>query len=73
MPDDAEIDSAVGLEGEVLGIDPITSLLDDVVESYARNGRQPELAPIILCGEDSLDRSGIHGAAIAPTADPTIR
>ncbi len=31
---DDELEQAFGLEGEVLGIDPITSLLDDVSEKY---------------------------------------
>jgi hypothetical protein len=31
---DQELESAVGLEGEVLGVDPITSLLDDVSQKY---------------------------------------
>lgn len=33
-PVEDELESTVGLEGEVLGVDPITSLLDDVSDSY---------------------------------------
>jgi hypothetical protein len=47
VPDDADFASAMGLEGEVLGVDPITSLLDDVVENYESKGRQPELTPLV--------------------------
>jgi len=34
LPDARELDDALGLEGEVLGVDPVTSLLDDIVERY---------------------------------------
>jgi hypothetical protein len=33
-----EMDDALGIEGEVLGVDPITSLLDDIVERYETAG-----------------------------------
>ncbi len=36
--EDGEIESRFGLEGEVLGVDPITSLLDDVTARYELNG-----------------------------------
>lgn len=36
--DDQKLDDALGLEGEVLGIDPVTSLLDDIVERYETAG-----------------------------------
>ena len=41
--DDCELEQAVGLEGEVLGVDPITSLLDDVCEKadHPDHVRQP--------------------------------
>lgn len=35
-PADDDIDRTLGLEGEVLGVDPITSLLDDVTARYGR-------------------------------------
>ena len=34
LPDARELDDALGIEGEVLGVDPVTSLLDDIVERY---------------------------------------
>lgn len=36
--DDESLAEALGLEGEVLGIDPVTSLLDDVCASHERRG-----------------------------------
>lgn len=33
-PADRELEAALGLEGEILGVDPITSLLDDVSQRY---------------------------------------
>lgn len=41
-PSDEEYESAVGLETEVLGVDPITSLLDDVCEKYDAQGGPSE-------------------------------
>ena len=35
---DAQWEELAGMEGEVLGVDPITSLLDDVSERYQRRG-----------------------------------
>ncbi len=37
-PADLDIEEAIGVEGEVLGVDPITSLLDAVGEKYDREG-----------------------------------
>ena len=34
LPEAQELEDAIGLEGEVLGVDPVTSLLDDIVERY---------------------------------------
>ena len=36
FPDDETLAEALGLEGEVLGVDPVTSLLDDVCASHGR-------------------------------------
>lgn len=38
QPDDTEIEEAMGVEGEVIGVDPITSLLDSVSEKYDTEG-----------------------------------
>ncbi len=35
---DAQYEELAGMEGEVLGVDPITSLLDDISEKYDRQG-----------------------------------
>ncbi len=37
-PEDLELEEVIGVEGEVLGVDPITSLLDSVSEKYDREG-----------------------------------
>ncbi len=34
LPDAQELEDAMGIEGEVLGVDPVTSLLDDIAERY---------------------------------------
>jgi len=41
--EDGEIESRFGLEGEILGVDPITSLLDDVTARYELNGSLMEV------------------------------
>ena len=38
LPDAHELEDALGLEGEILGVDPVTSLLDDIVERYETAG-----------------------------------
>ncbi len=38
LPDAHELEDALGMEGEVLGVDPVTSLLDDIVERYEKAG-----------------------------------
>jgi len=43
QPADEDIEAQVGLEGEVLGVDPITSLLDDVTAHYELNGPPVEI------------------------------
>lgn len=58
-PDDAEYESAVGLEGEVLGVDPITSLLDDVCEKFDRAGGVEES---MLIGRTRGRDAGARGA-----------
>lgn len=42
-PESDGIESRFGLEGEVLGVDPITSLLDDVTARYELNGPPQEV------------------------------
>ncbi len=50
IPEDEDYETAIGVEGEVLGVDPITSLLDDVCERFEVNGGPSE----------SLNRVGEH-------------
>jgi len=37
-PEDSELETAMGVEAEVIGVDPITSLLDSVSEKYDTEG-----------------------------------
>jgi len=42
FPDDERLAEALGCEGEILGVDPVTSLLDDVCESHDRRSARVE-------------------------------
>ncbi len=42
FPDDESIADALGCEGEILGVDPVTSLLDDVCASHDRQAARIE-------------------------------
>jgi hypothetical protein len=53
-----EIESRFGLEGEVLGVDPITSLLDDVTARYDLNGPPLEVGARDTGNEASRNNSG---------------
>ena len=53
-PADGVLESTFGLEGEVLGVDPITSLLDDVCDRYD----QEQLAGHHSYQEDALQMGG---------------
>ncbi|MEN8008435.1 MAG: hypothetical protein ABFS42_15610 [Candidatus Krumholzibacteriota bacterium] len=44
LPEAQELEDAIGLAGEVLGVDPVTSLLDDIVERY--ENADPVLDPV---------------------------
>ncbi|MFT5232066.1 MAG: hypothetical protein ACI9UQ_000084 [Candidatus Krumholzibacteriia bacterium] len=49
-----DVESQFGLEGEILGVDPITSLLDDVTEKYELNGPPVEVPAI----QHSISQNG---------------
>ncbi|MBU8871074.1 MAG: hypothetical protein KOO60_09470 [Gemmatimonadales bacterium] len=57
---DGEMEKTVGLEGEVLGVDPITSLLDDVGQKAHHAGRE-EPAPTSDSGHNWLLPDGPVG------------
>lgn len=57
--EDHEIESQFGLEGEVLGIDPITSLLDDVTAKYNLNGPPVEV-PVTAKAAEANSTSNRH-------------
>jgi len=48
LPDAHELEDALGMEGEILGVDPMTSLLDDIVERYETAGSV--LEPVTIGG-----------------------
>jgi hypothetical protein len=56
---ESEVEDMVGIEGEVLGIDPITSLLDDAVQNYAENGPPPTSVSV---GRDRAGRTAAAGS-----------
>jgi len=57
---DQKWEEYAGMEGEVLGVDPITSLLDDISERYERNGgiRETAAQAASAGGPDPSPRSG---------------
>lgn len=59
-PADVELEEAMGVEGEVIGIDPITSLLDSVSEKYDLEGLSESRV-----GTGGIARMG--GESIAPS------
>ena len=48
VPEDGILEECMGIEGEVLGVDPITSLLDDVTARYELNGPPVEINARLL-------------------------
>lgn len=60
--EDAQWESAMGVETEVLGVDPITSLLDSVSEHYDREGLRENQAG----GGSRSIHGGNPGAQVAP-------
>jgi hypothetical protein len=61
-PDDESLAEAMGCEGEILGVDPVTSLLDDVCTTHNRRTARVEAG---LSGGDSgpTARSSAAGAS----------
>jgi hypothetical protein len=54
LPEDEAYEAAVGLEGEVLGVDPITVMLDQASENYEMNGAPDEgVADSISVGQEA--------------------
>jgi hypothetical protein len=58
LPDAHELEDALGMEGEVLGVDPVTSLLDDIVERYERAGSVLESVAVGGGGHDRQANAG---------------
>jgi hypothetical protein len=69
LADDA-FESRVGLEGEVLGVDPITSLLDDITSRYDLHGMS-ETVPA-RSSSQNRQTSGSSGSS-GPATPPTTR
>jgi hypothetical protein len=63
LPDARELDDALGLEGEVLGVDPVTSLLDDIVERYENSPRPLDPATVPASGYSSASGGQDEGAS----------
>ncbi|MCK9997000.1 MAG: hypothetical protein KAH56_12075 [Candidatus Krumholzibacteria bacterium] len=64
LPDARELEDALGMEGEVLGVDPVTSLLDDIVKRYETAGSVLESVTV---GGGGIDRQAFSGIP-APNA-----
>lgn len=70
-PTDQELESTFGLEGEVLGVDPITSMLDDVCDKYDQEqmvGPNSYEEHSIESGASSLDGAGRSRRETPPAA-----
>ncbi len=59
LPDAHQLEDALGMEGEILGVDPVTSLLDDIVERYETAGSVLESVTVGGTGFDPQAFSGI--------------
>jgi len=70
--EDAEVEDMVGLEADVVGVDPVDALLDSVVERYVSAGTPPE--PITaLAGQDGAERPDEGNLAEAGPREPGRR
>ncbi len=67
LPGHQEIESQFGLEGEVLGVDPITSLLDDVTTRYELNGTPVEVKT------NAATTGGGTNQPVPPPSAPSVR
>jgi hypothetical protein len=64
-----QLEDALGMEGEVLGVDPVTSLLDDIVERYETTGLiEEEVAVPVSLSMNSV--SGDHNGPPAVETSP---
>ena len=50
LPEAQELEDAIGIEGEVLGVDPVTSLLDDIVDRYENADPVLDLVSVAAAG-----------------------
>ncbi len=71
VPADLELEGAMGVEAEVLGVDPITSLLDSVSDKYDREGLSESrvgsnISKIARFGESSSSCSGQSEQSLVP-------
>ena len=62
---DRELEDLLGMEGEVLGVDPITSLLDQATDNYERQGPPP--APVTVGHDAAANSSGAGSLQGPPT------
>lgn len=66
-----ELDDAMGIEGEVLGVDPVTSLLDDIAERYETAGSTPEQVAVPVGSTASASGSGISNESTRNIPTPS--
>jgi len=77
-PEDRDIEGRFGLEGEVLGVDPITSLLDDVTAKYELNGpplpvKNTNAAQTASSGDSAAISGGNEGRSHMLASPPNTR
>ena len=74
LPDAHELEDALGLEGEVLGVDPVTSLLDDIVERFETSGSALDMVSVPASGSAGAtagtDSRTVGGAGFVGPAIP---
>jgi hypothetical protein len=58
LPDARQLEDVLGLAGEVLGVDPVTSLLDDIVERYENEDTVLNTVPASRAGSGGRTPGG---------------
>ncbi len=64
LPSAHELEDALGLEGEILGVDPVTSLLDDIVERYETAGAPLDTVSAAQAGSADTDSHSHAGGGV---------
>lgn len=61
-----ELEDALGIEGEVLGVDPVTSLLDDIVERYETGSSNWDTVTVSAAAEAEAGGPAFPGGPAVP-------